>query len=315
MTLIHFVGIDISKNHFDMACADAPAKVERFANDAAGIDRFLQTFAAHLPDALVVMESTGGYETALLTRLVAAGIRVHRADPLTAKHFIRSLGKRAKTDRLDAAALARYAQERHSHLPLFVLKSEAQQRLAALMTRRADLLAMRVAETNRLKHPGYRSLAASVEAVLAMLAHQIEEIETAMADLIAADAALTRKVAVMTAFKGVGFQTAATLAAALPELGTLSAKQAASLAGCAPHARDSGTRQGYRRTWGGRQNVKRCLFLAAMAARRHNPQLRTFYERLVANGKKPIVAITALMRKIVVILNAKIRDDQIQTTW
>lgn len=315
MTYTDFIGIDIGKDSFDTALHGAPAKPSRFQNGEEGFAAFLAAFSKPLAGALVVVEATGGYEAALLAFLLANGITVHRADPLTAKHFIRSLGKRAKTDKLDAMALARYGAERHATLLPFALKDETQQKLAALLSRRQDLILMRAAEETRLRHPTYRSLKASLQAVIKTLNSQIKLIEDEIKDLIARCKALAGKVAIMTAVTGIGRQTAALLAGFMPELGTLTRRKAAALAGCAPHAKDSGKHRGYRATAGGRATVKRALFMAALSARKSHPALRAFYERLVQNGKKPMAAITAVMRKLIVILNARLRDAGPQTTW
>jgi transposase len=324
MNYIHFIGIDISKNFFDVVCLEAeavgeakdrPHRAQKFANNPKGFAAFLQAYARALPQALVVMESTGGYENALIATLLQAKVAVHRADPLTAKHFIRSLGKRAKTDALDALALARYGLDRHADLRTVQPSDQAQQELTALLARRGDLLTFRVAEQQRQKHPGYSKTADSVAAMLTHLSEQISRIEARIHALIEGSCELTHKMAVMTSVKGIGVQTAATLIGFMPELGTLTRRQAASLAGCAPHPRDSGNNKGYRRTCGGRSAIKRALFMAAMSARQFNPKLKEFYENLIKNGKKPIVAITAIMRKLITILNAKLRDANLQTSW
>ncbi len=310
MTYIHFIGIDVSKEWFDVAVHARAAKPQRFPNSGAGFAAFAKRFAAELPQALVVLESTGGYESALIAVLLHERIAVHRAHPLTAKHFIRSLGKRAKTDQLDAMALAAYAHERQHSLALCRIPDPAQARLGLLLARRADLVAMRAAEQNRRQHPNYATLQASLDAMQECLNGQLAEIEREIAALIELSPAMAAKYGVMTGVKGIGKQTAFTLLGAMPELGSLTRRQAASLAGCAPHAKDSGKTSGYRSTSGGRAVIKRSLFMAAMAARRFNPELRAFYERLVGNGKKPMVAITAIMRKLIVILNAKLRDHE-----
>lgn len=309
MSYIHFIGIDVSKQWFDVALHGAkPAKPERFPNSGEGFAGFAGRFAAELPDALVVMEATGGYETALLGFLLALRVDVHRAEPRAASYFIRSLGKRAKTDQIDALALARYAQERQQSLRLARIPDPAQAMLSLLLSRRSDLIATRAAEQTRLQHPRYAPLKAMLEDSLDFLKGQLAQLEQQIEALIELSPAMTAKYAVMTGFKGVGKNTAFTLLACMPELGSLTRRQAASLAGVAPHPRDSGKTQGYRATRGGRYGVKRALFMAAMAARRFNPTLREFYERLIQNGKKPIVAIVAIMRKLIVILNAKLRD-------
>jgi transposase len=315
VTYTHFIGIDIAKESFDAATHGAAAKPLRFQNSGEGFAAFAEAFATQLASAFVVVEATGGYEAALLAFLLARGIAVHRADPLTAKHFIRSLRKHAKTDKLDAAALARYGAERHATLALFTSKDEAQEQLGALLSRRQDLVLMRAAESARLAHPRYAKLKASLNAMIKALDGQIAAIEDEIGRILRQSKALAAKVAVMTGLTGIGQKTAALLAGFMPELGTLTRRKAASLAGCAPHPRDSGAFKGYRATTGGRAAVKRALFMAALSARKSNPALRAFYERLVQKGKKPMTAMTAVMRKLIVILNAMLRDAQPQITW
>jgi transposase len=315
MIYTHFIGIDIGKTHFDAALNGAAAKPLRFENAGEGFAAFTDAFGKELKSALAVVEATGGYEAELLAFLVKNGIAVHRADPLTAKHFIRSLRKHAKTDKLDAIALARYGAERHATLPLFTLKDQALEQLSALLSRRQDLVLMRAAENARLAHPRYKRLKASLNAVIKTLNGQIKAIEDEIKDIITQSKTLAGKVAVMTSLTGIGQTTAAVLAGFMPELGALTRRKAASLAGCAPHPRDSGALRGYRATTGGRAAVKRALFMAALSARKSHPGLRSFYERLVQNGKKPMAAITAVMRKLIVILNAMLRDATPQTTW
>jgi transposase len=315
MAYLHFFGIDVSKDWIDVTLHGSKAKPIRLPNDAQGFAALAERWADVLPQALVVLEATGGYESALIAFLLQRHISVHRADPLTAKHFLRSLRLTAKTDALDAVALARYGAERHAGLSTCQPSQAAAAELQARLSRRQDLIAMRVAERNRLQHPRYSGLRQSLQAVLDVLDQQIDALETQIEGLIAQSQALTAKLTVLTAVKGVGRQTAYTLLAQMPELGTLTRRQAASLAGCPPHPRDSGKTKAYRSTTGGRATIKRALFMAAMAARRSNPTLKPFYERLVQNGKKPMVALTALMPKLITILNAKLREQINLTTW
>ena len=315
MTYTYFIGIDIGKEFFEAGGCTLPLQSRRFANNPAGFQAFTDAYADQLPAALAVLEATGGYERDLLAWLLARGLAVHRADPRKASYFIRSLGKRAKTDRLDACALARYGRERHGELPLSRLPEEAQETLRSLLARRADLLAMRVAERNRLQHPVYERWRGSIAAVLRTLDEQIDALQADMEAIIAASARLKAKLSVMTGVVGIGRQTACTLLGNMPELGTLTRRQAASLAGCAPHPKDSGKSAGYRSTTGGRAAVKRALFMAALSASRFNAVLREFYERLIQNGKKPMVALVAVMRKLITMLNAKIRDEVYAKTW
>lgn len=258
---------------------------------------------------LAVLEPTGGHERLAIRELIAAGIACHRADTLKTKAFLRSYGVLAKTDAIDARALAHYGQERWAQLALFAPPDAARSQLAELAARRKDLVDLKIAETNRLKAPGAGSVKASCRAVLRTVERELTRIDEEIDRLIETTPELERTVATMKTLPGVGPRTAIALAAAMPELGHMTRRQAASLAGVAPHPKDSGTLRGYRKMRGGRSHVRPVLFMAALAASRANGPLRQTYQRLVANGKKPIVAIAALMRKIIVILNARLRDE------
>lgn len=272
--------------------------------------RALRKLIANLEGCcLAVCEPTGGHEGLLVSELSAASIACHRADTLKVKAFLRSFGTLAKTDAIDARALAHYGQERWKILQLFTPAEKQQAHLTALVARRQEMVSMKVAETNRLKAPGPQVLKATCKALLRTIKAQMELLDQQIEDLIETCQALKRRVAVSMSLPGVGPRTAIGLAAAMPELGTMGRRQAAALAGTAPHPRDSGTLRGYRKMRGGRPQVRTILFMAALAASRANGPLKEFYQQLIQNGKKPIVAISALMRKIIVILNAKIRDD------
>jgi len=314
MSYLHFFGIDVSKDHIDVAQYETKAikaaKPKRYPNSGEGFAAFIADNKKALPESFVVLEATGGYETALLKALCERDLAVHRATPLQAKHFIRSLGKIAKTDKLDALALARYGFERHATLPLFVPKSPEMQALSDLLMRRADYIAMRKAEMNRVQHPRYASTKGDVEKHLAYVNEQIRLIEKQVKALVKASTELKKKLDTLTGVKGIGEQTAFVLLGLMPELGELTRRQAASLAGCAPHARDSGKMRGYRQVWGGRHTIKTALFMASLSACRSNPHLAVFYKRLVLDGKKKMVALNAVMRKLIVILNAKLRDSK-----
>jgi transposase len=299
-----FIGCDVGK-HFVIVFDSATGRTASLANES----KALEAFAAALdPASLVICEATGGYEGALLDALAQAGRAVHRADARKVKAFIRSLGTLAKTDAIDARALARYGQERHDRLPLWRPREEARERLHGLVMTRRDLIEQRVAFRNRLQAPGSGPVAARLERVLRALDEEIAGLEADIAQLIGSHAPLAHSMKVLQTIGGVGATTAATLLALMPELGALPRRQAAALAGLAPHPRQSGKMDAYRRTRGGRPDVKRALFMAALSARKHNKQLNAFYERLVGDGKKPLVALTALMRKIIVIANARLRD-------
>lgn len=268
-----------------------------------------QMLAPLEPSDLCVIEPTGGYEATAIAVMSAAGIACHRADTLKVKAFLRSFGTLAKSDALDARALARYGLERWRQLALFTPQDQTQQALTALVARRHDLVTLKVAETNRRSAPGPGHISASCDALLAVIASQLAAIEEQIDLLVDCNDRLRRRIAVTCSLPGVGPRTAITLAALMPELGQLNRRQAASLAGLAPHPRDSGTIRAHRTMRGGRPQVRASLFMAALAASRAAGPLRDTYTRLLKAGKKPIVAIGAIMRKIVVILNARIRDD------
>jgi len=308
MPKLHIFGVDVSKDHLDVIRHGAAAKPQRFANSSEGFAAFIARHRGVAAHSLIVCEATGGHEWGFLDALAQAGFAAHRVQPLKAKHFMRSLGW-GKTDRLDAAALARYGHERQDRLARFTPPDPSQRKLQALLQRRDDLIAMRTAEQARAKSPPGRLVAESIEAVVNALQDQIAGIEQAIARLIDKQAELRRKHQILSAIPGIGQHTAAVLIGLMPELGQIDRRQAASLAGLAPHPRDSGTTSRYRSTGRGRTRVKRALFMAAMTARRYHPDLKAFYERLRHNGKTKMVPLTAVMRKLITIANAKIRDQ------
>lgn len=273
----------------------------------------LAAFAAGLgPDCLAICEATGGYENALLAALVTAGCPAHRADARKVKAFIRSFGTLGKSDTLDARALARYGTERHASLSRWQPPDPARERLQILVRTRAELVAHKAACANRLQAPGVEPVRAELEALQACLGVQIATLTEAIAKTLRTHAQLASAERVLRSIRGVGPATAASLLALLPELGRIGRRQAAALAGLAPHPRQSGLTHAYRRTRGGRAHIKPVLFMAAMTAIRHDDTMKHAYNRLCANGKKPIVALTAIMRRIIVIANARLRDTSPQ---
>lgn len=308
MPKLHIFGVDVSKDHLDVIRHGVAAKPERFANSGDGFAAFIARHRKLAANSLIVCEATGGHEWGFLDALARAGFAAHRVQPLKAKHFMRSLGW-GKTDRLDAAALARYGHERQDQLARFTPPDQTERKLQALLQRRDDLIAMRTAEQARAKSPPGRLVADSINAVLKALQDQITCTEQAIEQVISQQASLRQKQQLLSAIPGIGQHTAAVLIGLMPELGQLDRRQAASLAGLAPHPRDSGRTSRYRSTGRGRTRVKRALFMAAMAARRYHPELKAFYERLRHNGKTKMVALTAVMRKLITIANAKIRDQ------
>lgn len=302
------IGIDVGKENLALHIA-VLGKDEAIPNRSGAIGRLLKQY----PQACFVLEATGGYELAVVAAALAAGHTVYRVNARRVRAFMESRGVLAKTDALDARALADYAAANRDTLRPFAPPDADVCRLRQLMRRRDELIAMRTQETNRLQSPVYDGLEQSVKAVLKCLAEQIAALEQELSSLIATTPELARKVRVMTGVKGIGQTTAAKLLAAMPELGSLGGKQAASLAGLAPHAHDSGKKKGYRRTGRGRSGVRNTLHMAALSATRYNETIRAFYNRLLKNGKKPLQALTAVSRKLLVILNAKLRDAALQT--
>lgn len=300
----HVIGCDVGKTSI-MVFDSRDGRTTTIANKPDA----LAVFAAGLdPAGLVICEATGGYEQALLAALVAAGRPAHRADARKVKAFIRSFGILGKTDAIDARALARYGIERQAGLARWQAPDPQRDRLQALVLARSDFVAQRQACANRRDAPGAEPVAPYLAALLACLETQIQAIEAEIAALIQAQAALARAAAILQGMPGIGRKTAAALLGLMPELGTLDRRQAAALAGLAPHPRQSGERDGYRHVRGGRPEIRRALFMPALALTRHRSELGCHYRRLVANGKKPLVALTALMRKIIVIANARLRD-------
>ena len=305
---VHFVGCDVGKAEI-VVFDQSTGKTTTLANQPD----ILAGFADSLDEtSLVVCEATGGYEAALLSALVTAGRAVHRADARKVKAFIRSFGTLGKTDRLDAQALARYGCERHQDLTRWTPPAVAQSRLQALVLLRRDLVADHTAWNNRSQAPNAEHAQHVHAAMIAALQTQIQTVDQQIKAVINASSTLKTLEKTLRLVAGIGPAMSAGLIALMPELGTLNRREVASLAGLAPHPQQSGQSHGYRSTRGGRPEVRRLLFMAAMAASRSKSELAAFYKRLVANGKKPIVALTALMRKIIVIANAKIRDQRTQ---
>ena len=269
----------------------------------------LAQFASRLDrDCLAVCEATGGHEHALLAALADAGCPAHRADARKVKAFIRSFGTLAKSDPLDARALARYGAERHTGLTRWQTPDPQRQRLQVLVRTRADFVEQRAACTNRIKAPGAAPAKTMLEALKTCLSDQIAALDHAIALLMRAAPDIARTERALATIPGIGTTTAAALIALMPELGTIGRRQAAALAGLAPHPNQSGATDACRRTRGGRAEIKRILFMPALAAARHHPTIKTTYQQLINRGKKPIIAIVAIMRRIIVIANARVRD-------
>ena len=300
-----FVGIDVSKATLDIAYLP-DGESWTVTNDDPGLAELTPRLLGLAP-ALVVLEATGGFETAAVTALARAGLPVVVVNPRQVRDFAKAMGRLAKTDALDAGILAEFAQ-RVRPVPR-PLPDEAAQLLESLLTRRRQIVDMLTAEKNRLgfaRGPVKRDISQHIR----WLEKRLTDVDGDLQDAVAASPLYQAKANLLRSVPGVGQVTTLTLLATLPELGQLSRHQIAALVGVAPMNRDSGTRRGKRLVWGGRAPVRAVLYMAALVGLKHNPVLRVFYERLRAAGKPFKVAATACMRKLLTILNAMLHHNR-----
>jgi transposase len=299
-----FVGIDVAKATLEVFCAELPLEPQ-LPNSPAAIRRLCRALRRHRLKVLVVCEATGGLEAALVEALHQAQLAVSVVNPRRARDFAKACGQLAKTDRIDARLLAEFGrrlQPEPTPAP-----DPSLQALAALVARREELVQMRVAEQNRLHASVHPEVRASLQRALARLGREIQRLEAVLEGQCQRQPALAQKRARLCAVAGVGPVCAMTLLATVPELGRLSEGQCAHLLGVAPLNCDSGTWRGKRHIYGGRRFARRVLYMAALGAARTNPVLAPFYQRLLAAGKPPKVALVAVMRKLVVYLNRLLR--------
>lgn len=300
-----FIGIDVSKAQLDVAVYE-PTSTWQSPNTDFGIHDLVAHLQTLRP-TLVVLEATGGYELRLVAQLAAAHLPVVVTNPRRVRAFARSTGQYAKTDKLDAQLLARFgAVLRPEPRPL---PTEEEDQLTALLTRRQQLVEMLTVEKNR--RPTLRpTMRPDLDAHLAFLTERLQKLDAEIDQFIQDTPWWKDKDALLQSVPGVGRVTACTLVAQLPELGTLDRQAMAALVGVAPVNKDSGRKSGKRRIYGGRAPVRSTLYMAALSASKHNPIIKRFYERLLARGKEKKVALTACMRKLLVILNAMVRSHQ-----
>jgi transposase len=309
MAEMHCAGIDVAKDTLELAL-EASGAVEHFANQPGDHEAIVERLRA-AQVALVVLEASGGYEFALACALQAGGLAVALINPRQARDFAKAMGQLAKTDAIDARVLAQLAQviaaQPNRERFVKVLADAEQQRLQALVLRRTQLIGMLSAERQRMaiSHAAARK---SIQMLIGAIRKQLEDIEAQLASHIAhhhADVA-----ALLRTVSGIGPATAAMLIAELPELGRLERRQIAALVGVAPLAHDSGKMRGKRMICGGRAQVRRALYMAALVATRFNPVIARFYQRLLAAGKPKKLALVACMRKLLTILNAMVRSGK-----
>jgi transposase len=300
------IGIDISKEHLDIHLL--PERIVRqFTNDREGHGK-LMAWAAPYQPARIVFEATGRYHRALEMALGKAGLPAVKINPLQARRFAEATGKRVKTDPIDAAMLARFGAVMRPEIPS--AKDETIDMLAELLTARRGLVKDRTAAANRGKSLTLAMLKRQCQQHRKQIDSQIEAIDREWMSVLAANPALKARLDILLSIPGVGPATAIALLVDMPELGTMDAKQAASLAGLAPVTRQSGTWKGKSFIQGGRASIRHAIYMPALVAIRFNPQLKEKYEALRRAGKLANVAIVAIMRKIVIIANALIRDDR-----
>lgn len=308
-----YVGLDVAKDQLQIWCPQLP-KLTVVANSAAGVKKLAQSLLAWQRaegrPVHVCMEATGGYERLAFERLSEAGLPCSVLNPRRVRAFAEAQGQLAKSDPLDAKAIGQFGQcLRPAATPP---PSQEQRELSELIARRGQLVELRSAEKTRAGLLQAKVLQKAAAALLRTLDRQIEQIERALEALVAKNEELRSKVARLCQMQGVGKLSALSVLASLPELGTLNRNEVAELAGLAPHARDSGQKKGVRRTSGGRAKVRRALYMAALSASRSNPVLKVFYEQLKARGKASKVALIAVMRKLLVVLNSLLKDPDFQ---
>lgn len=297
-----FGGIDVSKERLDVALSDG--QQWSCTNQGGDFQELIERFRSAAV-SLIVLEASGGYEGSVVASLFAAALPVVVVNPRQVRDFAKACGRLAKTDRIDAQVLAQFAQKIQPELR--ALKDEQTQQLDALLQRRRQILAMLVAERQRLAIAAV-NVRTDIREHITFLVRRMKEVDRGLDGLIRDTPLWREREKLFEPVKGVGPQMLRTLCASLPELGQLNRRQIAALVGVAPYNCDSGKFAGTRRCWGGRADVRTVLYMASVTAARFNPVIRAFYQRLVGAGKAKKLALTACMRKLLTILNAMVRD-------
>lgn len=303
-----FIGVDVSKDRLDIHIVPDGAAFS-VARTPAGLNDLIDQIKPRTP-YLIVLEATGGLEGVVIAALAGAGLPVIAVNPRQIRDFARATGKLAKTDALDAAAIARFAEAVRPE-PRALLSEDAKA-LAELITRRRQIIEMLVAERNRRRLVAAKAVRKSIDRIVAALEKQLADLDHDISQRVRESPVWREKEDLLKSVPGVGDQTARTLIAALPELGELDRRQIAALVGVAPINRDSGKMRGKRMIAGGRADVRSALYMAALVGVQRNPVLKVYYQRLRAAGKAPKVAIVAAMRKLLTILNAMLKT---KTAW
>jgi transposase len=299
------IGIDVGKAKLDVGITDEK-KVREWPNDETG-RAALSDWIVEQKASLVVVEASGGYEAGIVSELVGRGQAVALVNPTRVRAFARAAGVLAKTDKLDARLIARFGAAMKPQAR--ARREETQVELDELVTRRRQLVLMLTAEKNR-RQTASPSMQQQISSHMLWLQTEIETLEQQISQAIKANPEWTETAKRVERVPGIGFITAATLVADLPELGQLNRQKIAALVGVAPFNHDSGKQHGKRRIFGGRTSVRSVLYMATLSAIRHNPVIKEFYQRLLEKGKLKKVALTACMRKLLVILNTMIKSGQ-----
>lgn len=300
------VGIDVAKDRLDVAVRPS-GEVFMAQRDAAGIEKLIGRLLQLAPN-IVALEATGGYETITAAAFAAAGLPVVVVNPAQIRAFAKAIGQRAKTDPIDAAVIAHFAEA--TKPAIRPLPDEETRLLGDLVARRRQIIEMIVAERQREKRATANSLKKSIARLVKALEKELTSADTDIAGAMRASPVWREKEDLLSSVPGVGPAIARTLIAELPELGRLNRKEIASLAGLAPFTRQSGQWRGKSFIGGGRTSVRTVLFMGALVAKKHNPVLKIFFDRLVAAGKPKMVALIAVARKLLTILNAVLRDQK-----
>ena len=302
-----FVGIDVCKSHLDVAVYPS-GQQERWDNNDSGIEQLIK-FVKSLPVVLIVLEATGGYESVAASMLSAKVLPVVVVNPRLVRNFAKATGKLAKTDQIDAHSIAHFASAVRPEQRQ--LKSEHMELLAALNTRRRQIISMLVAEKNRL-HTAPKANQKNIGHHIKWLEKNLEQIDKDTQKHIRNSPIWCKDDDILRSYKGIGPVSSSSLLSDLPELGKLDSKKITALVGLAPFNCDSGQYRGRRRIWGGRSHVRKTLYMATQSAKRFNPQIKVFYDRLRDAGKPHKVAMTACMRKMLITLNAMLKN---KTYW
>lgn len=302
-----YIGVDVSKDLLDVKVLPSNES-QQFSNDDPGIKKFI-TFVKKIDPQLIVFESTGGLEMLAVSSLMEKHLPVVVINPRQVRDFAKATGRLAKTDSIDADTIARFARDIRPEVR--PIKDEHTQLLSALNARRRQIVDMLVAEKNRL-YTALKPNKKSIQKHILWLERSLADINKDIDKTIKKSPTWRENDIILQSFKGIGPVVSATLLCDLPELGTLNRKKIAALVGVAPLNCDSGRFRGRRRIKGGRSNVRRKLYMAAVASIRHNPMMKNFYNKLIGAGKPPKLVLTACMRKILTILNAMIKN---RTCW